>query len=195
MAETGVVPLNVAPPGFVPVVMLTLPVKLGTKFPSASSARNFTAGVMLWSATVVPGCVPNTSWVAAPAVTSNALLAALASPVELPVSQYPVPALLTVTSPKVATPFTAATVVVPPSVRPAPEVPPNATVTLPVKPGTGFPSGSSAVTCNGGASGTPAVTVVGSTVNPSCVAGPGATSKATLVGTASPPPGALAVSV
>ncbi len=86
-AVTGVVPLSVAPPGLVPGAMLTIPVKLGTRFPSASSARTFSAGVKLWPATVVPGSVPNTSWVAAPAVTSNTSLAARASPVALAVSQ------------------------------------------------------------------------------------------------------------
>ena len=53
--------------------------------------------------------------------------------------------LLAVRSPKVATPFTAATVVVPLSVEP-PGLLPNATVTFPVNPGTAFPAGSSAVT-------------------------------------------------
>ena len=84
---------------------------------------------------------------------------------------------------------------VPPSVRPAPEVPPNATVTFPVKVGTRFPAPSRAVTCNGGASAAPAVAVLGSTVNSRWVAGPGATSNAALVGAASSPPDALAVSV
>src|SRR5207253_4653391 len=40
---------------------------LGTGFPSASSARTFTAGLIWWSATVVLGSVLNTSCVAAPA--------------------------------------------------------------------------------------------------------------------------------
>ncbi len=105
------------------------------------------------------------------------------------------PVLLTLRSPKLATPFTAATVVVPPSVLPAPEVPPNATVTLPVNPGTAFPSGSSAVTWSAGASAAPAVAVVGCTVNPSWVAGPGVTSNAALVAAVSPPPDVLPVSV
>src|SRR2546426_12710730 len=128
---------------------------------------------MLWSATVAPGGVPNASWVAAPAVTSNALLAALASPVDLPVTQYPAPVWLTVRSPKVATPFTAATVVVPPSVLPSPEVPPNATVTFPVNVGTRFSAASRAVTCNDGASAAPAVAGRGATGDSSELLGPG----------------------
>src|SRR5207247_74011 len=79
-AATGVVPLSVAPPGLLPAAMLTLPVKLGTGFPSASSARTFTAGLVWWSATVVLGSVLNTSCVAAPAVPSEALLAGRAGP-------------------------------------------------------------------------------------------------------------------
>src|SRR5207249_9164544 len=50
---------------------------------------------------------------------------------------------------KLATPFTAASVVVPPSVLP-PGLVPSATVTLPVKLGTGFPAASSAVTWTAG---------------------------------------------
>src|ERR1043166_5443773 len=68
-----------------------------------------------------------------------------------------------VRSAKRATPSRAAMVVEPPSVLPVPELPPNATVTFPVKLGTAFPSGSSAVTCTGGASAAPAMTVVGCT--------------------------------
>src|SRR2546425_5901401 len=76
-----------------------------------------------------------------------------------------------------------------------PILPPNATVTFPVKVGTRFSAASRAVTRNDGASAVPAVAVVGSTVNSSCVAGPGATSNAALVGATSAPPDALAVSV
>src|SRR5213076_110565 len=55
----------------------------------------------------------------------------------------PVPVLLRLKSTNVATPFTAATVVVPLSVLP-PGLLPSASVTLPVKLGTGFPAGSGA---------------------------------------------------
>ena len=82
----------------------------------------------------------------------------------------------------------------PPSVLPSPEVPPNATVTFPVKVGTRFSAASRALTCNAGASAVPAVVVVGSTVNSSWVAAPGATSNAALVAT-SAPPDTLAASV
>ncbi len=91
-----------------------------------------------------------------------------------------------------ATPFTAATVVVPPSVPP-PELLPSATVTFPVKPGTGFPAGSSAVTWTAGLIATPATVVLGCWVKARCVAVPGMTSNALLVTGPSAP--ALAVRV
>src|SRR2546426_4659095 len=64
---------------------------------------------------------------------------------------------------KLATPFTAATVVVPPSVLP-PGLLPSATVMLPVKPGTRFPAGSSAVIWTAGLIAAPATVVVDWTV-------------------------------
>src|SRR5437667_12433090 len=76
-AATGVVPLSAPPPGLAPSAALTLPVNPGTRFPSASSTRTFTAGLIWRPATVVLGSVPNTSWVAVPAVTLNELLVAV----------------------------------------------------------------------------------------------------------------------
>ena len=93
---------------------------------------------------------------------------------------------------KLATPFTAVTVVVPPSVPP-PELLPSATVTSPVKLGTGFPAGSSAVTWTAGLITAPAPVVLGCWVKARCVAVPGMTSNAMLV--PGPSPAALAVSV
>ena len=100
--------------------------------------------------------------------------------------------MLALRSPKLATPFTAVTVVVPLSVLP-PGLLPNATVTLPVKPGTAFPAGSSAVTCTAGLMIAPATVLVGCAVNASCVAAPGVMSNGALVTGANPLP--LAVSV
>src|SRR5439155_26053509 len=91
-----------------------------------------------------------------------------------------------------ATPLTATTVVVPPSVLP-PGLLPSATATLPVKPGTGFPAASSAVTWTGGLIAAPATVVLGCWVKDSCVAVPGVISNAALVTGAKPL--ALAVSV
>src|SRR5437870_13738736 len=57
-AATGVVPLSVPPPGLAPSAALTLPVNPGTRFPRASSARTFTAGLIWRPAIVVLGGVP-----------------------------------------------------------------------------------------------------------------------------------------
>src|SRR5205809_1078880 len=80
----------------------------------------------------------------------------------------------------VATPATAATVVVPERV-PLPGFAPSATVTLPVKAGSVLPSASSAVTCKAGVIDAPAAVLVGWTVNISCVAVPGVMVNAQLV--------------
>src|SRR2546422_1326045 len=93
---------------------------------------------------------------------------------------------------KVATPLTAATVVVPETVPPAGFVP-IATVTLPVNPGTVLLMASSAATSTGGATCAPAVAVVGCMVKASCVAAPGSMSNGALV--APPSPVAVADSV
>src|SRR5437870_13355096 len=67
-AATGVVPLSALPPGLLPSAMATASVNPVATLPKASSARTFTAGLIWRFATVVLGCVPNTSWVAAPGV-------------------------------------------------------------------------------------------------------------------------------
>src|SRR5512145_3090436 len=69
----------------------------------------------------------------------------------------------------VATPFTAATVVVPDSV-PLPGLVPMATVTLAVELVTVLSNGSRTVTCTAGAIATPATAPVGWTVNASLLA-------------------------
>src|SRR5947208_10455716 len=153
---------------------------------SASSARTFTAGLIWRFATVVLGCVPNTSWVAAPGVILKPLLVAGIRPAGEGEGEWLVPVLLALKSPKLATPFTAATVVVPLSVLP-PGLVPSATVTLPVKLGTGFPAGSSAVTCTAGLIAAPATVFDGWTVKASCVGAPGRMSDGVLVPGAKPP--------
>ena len=102
------------------------------------------------------------------------------------------PDLLTLKPANVATPPTAATLVVPDSVPPA-GLGPMATVTLAVKPVAVLPRASRAVTWTGGAIAAPAVTFVGWTEKTSSLAAPGVTLKGALgaVGTAA----ALAVSV
>src|SRR5205823_3672610 len=71
----------------------------------------------------------------------------------------------------VATPATAATVVVPERV-PLPGFAPSAIVTLPVKPVAVFPCPSSAVTCIAGVIAAPATVLLGWTLKLSCVAAP-----------------------
>src|SRR5260370_31344754 len=80
----------------------------------------------------------------------------------------------------VATPPTAASVVVPESV-PAAGLVPIATVTLPVNPVTRFPRGSRALTCTAGAIARPAVVVAGCTVNTSWLGAAGGMVNAVLV--------------
>ena len=79
-----------------------------------------------------------------------------------------------------ATPPTAATVVVPDKVPPT-GLAPIATVTAPLKPGTVFPRASRAVTCTAGVMAAPAVVLLGCVVKASWAADPGVTAKAALV--------------
>src|SRR5438876_259003 len=170
-AATVVVPPRVLPPGFAPSAMPPLP----TLFPYTtlfrSSARTFTAGLIWWPAMVVPGWMPNASWVAVPAVIVNELLVVELHPVAVAVIlSYP-PVFRSVSVENVATPPTAATVVVPPKVLP-PGLLPSATVTGPVKLGTTLLAASSALTCTAGLIAAPATVVDGCTVNTSWVAVP-----------------------
>src|SRR5256712_5125395 len=74
----------------------------------------------------------------------------------------------------VATPLTAATLVVPDTVAP-PGFTPSATVTVPVKPVATLPWASCAVTCTAGVSVAPAAAFVGCAVKASWVAAPAVT--------------------
>src|SRR5260370_40147293 len=75
---------------------------------------------------------------------------------------------------KLATPPTAATVVVPESV-PVAGLVPIATVTLPANVVTRFPFASRTLTCTAGANAIPACIVVGCTVNATWLGGPAVT--------------------
>src|SRR5207249_4457777 len=134
-AATVRVPDKVAPGAPVPGVIaaVTLPVKPGTVLPNASCAVTSTAGVIVAPAIVFVGCTVKASRVAVPLVTLKGVLVAARSPVAVAERAYPVPLLSTRSVLKVATPPTAATVVVPDSVPPA-GFTPKAIVTLPVKP-------------------------------------------------------------
>src|SRR6267142_2672529 len=93
---------------------------------------------------------------------------------------------------KVATPFTAATVVVPDSVPPLGLAPSDA-VTSPVNPATVLPSASRAATFTAGAIAAPATVDLGSTPNSSWTGAPAVIANAALV--ASGRPSATAASV
>src|SRR5258708_12309002 len=82
-------------------------------------------------AAVLLGCTVNTSCVAAPGVMVNAVLVAPVAAVALAASVYPDPPWLILRFENVATPLTAATLVVPERIPPLGFVP-IATVTVPV---------------------------------------------------------------
>src|SRR5260221_14686068 len=90
---------------------------------------------------------------------------------------------------KLATPATAGRVASPESVPP-PGFVPSATVTLPANPVAVLPKASRAATWTAGVIVAPALVLVGSTLNTSSAATPGAMLKAVLVPQAPPPPAA-----
>src|SRR5512144_292090 len=84
-AATVVVPDRVPVPGLVPMETVTSPVKPGTGFPTASCAVTAIVAIGV-PATVVVGCVVNTSLEAAPTETSNGEDVASLRPLALAVS-------------------------------------------------------------------------------------------------------------
>src|SRR5712692_1707857 len=188
-AATVVVPASVAPGVPVPaaIATVTVPTKVGTRLPNGSCALTCTAGVIVAAAGVVVGCTVNANTLAAAGVMLKAVLATAGSPLAVAVAWYPVPPPSMNRVPKVATPFTAVTAVVPPSTAPLVPVPAvTATVTVPVKLGTGFPNASSAVTFTAGVIWRSATVVTGCTVNASRVAVPLVMLKLVLEPTVSP---------
>src|SRR5439155_657569 len=148
--------------------------------PSASSARTFTAGVIRRFATVVLGCVPNTSWVAAPGVILKPLLVVGVRPVRSEERREGVAGWLRFRSTNVDTPLTAATGVVPLSALP-PGLLPSAMVTASVNPAATLPKASSARTFTAGLIWRFATVVLGCVPNTSWVAAPGVILKPLLV--------------
>ena len=134
----------------------TLPPPLATvnvmgTFTFALPLASVSATVMGDSAVLAAAvCVPpvtSTMFVAGPVTMLNAGLDTPARPVALAVITYPVPGWPMVTFVKLATPPTAAAVVVPPSVAPA-APPASESDTVPVKLVTGSPSASRARATN-----------------------------------------------
>ena len=142
-AATLVVPPRVPPPGLFAIARATVPVNDVAVLPSASCAVTCTAGVIAAPAVVLDGSTVKTSCAAAPGVMVNVALVAPVSPLALAASVYPVPVLLILKFENAATPFSAATVVVPES-APPPGFAPKATVMFPVKVGSVFPCASCA---------------------------------------------------
>src|SRR5207245_1569208 len=87
-AAAVVVPASVAPLVPVPaaIATVTVPTKVGTRFPKASCALTCTGGVIVAAAGVVVGCTVNASTLAAAGVMLNAVLATAGSPVAVAVS-------------------------------------------------------------------------------------------------------------
>src|SRR5713226_4092930 len=189
---TVVVPDSVPPPALVPIATVTLPAKLVTLFASASCAVSCTAGLIVRPATALLGCTVNTNCVAGPAVIAKVRLLAPGSRVAAAVSRYPVPLLSMLRLEKVATPFTAATTVVPESVPPTGLVP-IATVTVPVKLATRFPNASSALTTTAGVMTAPATVLLGCPVNASWPTAPAVTVTAAVCVTVTPAIAAVTV--
>src|SRR3954468_8048841 len=130
-ADTVAVPESVPPPGLVPIATVTLALELVTVLLNASCTVTCTAGAMAAPAVAFDGWTVKASLLAAAGLMLNAELDAPVSAPEAAVSVYPVPALSMDRFENVATPATAAMVVVPESVPP-PGLAPMATVTFAV---------------------------------------------------------------
>src|SRR5205085_3356670 len=92
-----------------------------TVLPYWSWTLTVTAGLMDWPTTVLLGCCPKVSWVAAPGVMLKLLLVTPVSPLLAAFSVQPLLTLCTARSLKAAAPLLAPRVVVPLSVAPEPE--------------------------------------------------------------------------
>src|SRR5205809_959148 len=194
-AAAVVVPESVPTPGFWPMATVTLAVKPSAVFPNASRAVTSTGGVIVAPAVTVLGCTLKASRLAGPAITLKNALETPGKPGLAADSLYRPPLLSMLRLEKIATPATAAIVVVPESVAPLVPVPGSiVSVTVPVKLAAVWPEASRAVTSSAGVNTTPAVARcagwVGWTVKPGWVGVEGMMSKPALV--APDGPGAVA---
>src|SRR5436190_1613573 len=177
-AATVLVPDKVPLLGFVPIATVMFPVNPLAVLPLASWAVTWTAGVIAAPADVLIGGTLNTSIVAPPALMLHAVLVVLPAPVG--VTLFPYTTLFRSSPEKLATPATAATVLVPDKV-PLLGFVPIATVMFPVNPVAVLPLASWAVIWTAGVIAAPAAVLVGSTVNTSAVAVPAVMLNAVLV--------------
>src|SRR2546429_3525473 len=123
-------------------------------------------------AVVVVGSAEKTRCEAAAGVMLNAVLVVPPGPVALAASVYPVPTLSILTFANVATPLTAATLVVPASVPP-PGLAAIASATLPLNGVAVLPCASCALTWTAGVIAAPEGALGGWTANTSSAAPPG----------------------
>src|SRR6185295_3925153 len=165
-AAADVVPESAPPPGLVPMATVMVAVELVTVLPNVSCTATCTDGLIDAPATTFAGCTVKATFAAAAGLMVNAVELAPVSAPDAAVSVYPAPDLLMERLENVATPLTAATVVVPDSVPP-PGLVPIATVMLAVEPVTVLPNVSSTATCTDGLIATPAVALVGWTTKAS----------------------------
>src|SRR6266849_1314158 len=158
------VPESVPLAGLVPMETVTKAPE--TRFANASFTATSTAGVMCTPAVVVDGCTVNAAVAGAAAVMSNAVLSAVTGEGVLGTtacSMYPVPALLMLRSANAAIPAALVDRVSVPDRTPLAGFVPIDTVTE--APGTRLAKASLTVTSTAGVMWTPAVVVVGCTVN------------------------------
>jgi hypothetical protein len=112
-AVTVVVPERVPLAGLVPIANVMPELAVVTVLPWASWTATDTAGVIAAPAAALLGCTVKPTFAAAPTLMLNALLIAPVRPDADAVSVQPTPTWLRLNVEKVATPPTAATVVVP----------------------------------------------------------------------------------
>ena len=164
-------PERVPPPGLFCSASAIVWLAVVTRLPPASRTSTWTGGLMVAPLAAPDGCTRKPSCAAGPTVTLKAADVAPVSVVAAAVSVYPAPALSIASVPKLATPATAATLFVPPSV-PAFGLVPIASVTVFVAAVTRLPPASRTSTWTAGAMATPPVVLVGCTRKASFAAGP-----------------------
>src|SRR3989442_1040509 len=177
-AATVLVPDKVPLLGLVPIATAMFPVNPVAVLPLASWAVTWTAGVIGSAEGGVVDGSRSPRWADPQKEKLNAVLVVLPAPVAVGVE--PVLPLWMLNPEKVATPATAATVLVPDKV-PLLGFVPIATVMFPVNPVAVLPLPSWAVTWTAGVIAAPATVLVGSTLKTSAVAAAGVMLNAALV--------------
>src|SRR2546425_17686 len=189
---TVVGPGSAALGGLAPIATVMLVVAVITVLPWASWTATCTAGVIAAPAAALLGCTVKTSLAAAPTLMLKVGRASCRERVEISVGAVSLKEKSMLRFAKVATPLTAATVVVPERV-PLAGLVPIATVMLVVAVVTVLPWASWTATCTAGVIAAPAAVLLGCTVKTSLAAAPTLMLNALLVAPVRPV--AVAVSV